>query len=339
VTDGPVSPPEQPIRVLHLVPDSGGTTGYFDIIDDPSDAATRFDRFSWPRALRSDYEVLHIHWPERLFRGQSGVRRLIKPVALLLLLARLRLRKIPLVRTVHNVAPHESGNALERFLLRLIDRRTDLFIVLNAHSPVPPGRPVVHIPHPHYRPAYARQPRAEVVRGRLLYFGVIRPYKGVLELIAAFAAWDQPGMSLRIVGQPSAEMAGQVAAAADRLDAVGVRFGYVSDAELVAEVSAAELVVLPYLSMHNSGALLAALSLDRPVLAPRNAVNAALAEEVGPEWVQLYDGDLSAKVLAGAHQRLGERRSAAPDLAARSSARVHAQHVRAYRQALGSLSR
>lgn len=327
---------DRALRVLHLVPGGGATTGYYDVIDDPASPESRFLRFTWPRALRFDYDVLHIHWPERLFRGQSFARRVVKPVALLALLTGLRLRGIPLVRTMHNVAPHEPGAGVERFLLRLIDRRTDLFIVLNDHTPVPRDGPVVRIAHPHYRTPYGRHPVSEVVPGRLLYCGVIRPYKGVPELIEAFAAWREPAASLRIVGQPSADMTGRLRAAAD-LDAVSVRLGYVADAELVAEMTAAELVVLPYRAMHNSGVLFAALSVGRPVLVPRNAVNADLAAEIGDDWILTYGGDLSPEVLADALKAVRAGRSATPTLDARSSAVVHAQHLAAYRQALAAL--
>jgi hypothetical protein len=59
-------------------------------------------------------------------------------------------------------------------------------------------------------------------------------------------------------------------------------------------------MVFPYLEMHNSGAVLAALSLARPVLVPRNAVNEALAEEVGPAWVHMFGGRLTPELLASA---------------------------------------
>ena len=63
------------------------------------------------------------------------------------------------------------------------------------------------------------------------------------------------------------------------------------------EVSESELVVLPYHQMHNSGSVLAALSLDRSVLVPDSEFNRSLAEEVGPGWVVTYDGDLTAESI------------------------------------------
>ena len=70
------------------------------------------------------------------------------------------------------------------------------------------------------------------------------------------------------------------------------------------EVGAAELVVLPYREMHNSGVLLVTLSLDRPVLVPSTPSNLALAEEVGPDWIYLYDGELSSAILQATLERM-----------------------------------
>ncbi len=89
-----------------------------------------------------------------------------------------------------------------------------------------------------------------------------------------------------------------------------------TDAELVDEVGRAELAILPYHEMHNSGAILVAMSLGRPVLAPRTASNTALSEEVGPGWIIEYDGELTPEIILSAldQVRHGER-STEPDLA------------------------
>ena len=92
-----------------------------------------------------------------------------------------------------------------------------------------------------------------------------------------------------------------------------------------------QLVVLPYREMHNSGSVLAGLSLDRPVLVPDNDVNRALSLEVGPDWVLTYAGELDGAVLKEALDQ--PRPTGSPDLSARGWDRVSKDHVEAYRQA------
>src|SRR3712207_2143920 len=125
----------------------------------------------------------------------------------------------------------------------------------------------------------------------------------------------------------------ELAAAAAADPRVSVSLGFLADDDLVAEVTAAELVVLPYREMHNSGGTLAALSLDRPVLVPDNPVNEQLAAEVGPGWVHRYAGELTAGHLVDAVTALRAAPPAAPpDLSGRDWDRVGEAHAAAYRQ-------
>src|SRR5690606_29902058 len=146
--------------------------------------------------------------------------------------------------------------------------------------------------------------------------------KGVERLLQAFAETRTDpaadSLSLRIGGKPSTDelaiMIDKAAAADPRIE---VTPEYLADADLVRIVTEAELVVLPYRFMHNSGGTLAALSLDRPVLVPDNAVNRLLAEEIGPGWVHLFSGELTAEALLTALRRAREPRSERPRLTGR----------------------
>ena len=164
--------------------------------------------------------------------------------------------------------------------------------MINTTTEARPGLPVERIPT-----VIIRLVREFVVpdsvRGRITYFGTVRRYKGVESLVQAFRGIGRPSLSLHISGRlssPDLEVGIRSLAGDDRR--ISMSFSFLSDEALVQEVGEAELVVLPYPKMHNSGATLAALSLGRPVLVPANAVNQRLGEEVGPGWVHLYDGDL-----------------------------------------------
>ncbi|WP_105036030.1 glycosyltransferase [Cryobacterium aureum] len=297
--------------------------------------------FTWRRALTSRYDVFHVHWPEILLQGRTPGRALARRMLFRLFLARLRLRRTAVVRTLHNVRSHELAPRQDQRLLERFDQRTTLWIRLNPFTPVPAGALERTIPHGDYRDWYFDQPSGATVPGRLLYFGLIRPYKGVDALVESFRQLgaglpDDPRPTLRIVGAPqSSELAQQLqfgAAGEPRIEFV---LRHTSDAELAAAIQAAELVVLPYTEMHNSGAALLALSLDRPVLVPQNAVTTALADEVGAEWVLCYSGPLCAEVLADALVRVRRPRSTpAPDLSRRRWSVGAAEHVDAYGRAV-----
>jgi beta-1,4-mannosyltransferase len=299
------------LRVMHsIAPPEPGKTRFIDHLVEGAPSDLQVKTFTWKAALAGDFDVFHIHWPERLVRKGWGKT--------MVLLALLSVRRIPIVRTLHNIDPHEAGSRGERLLLRLIDRRTAMFVRLNDHTPLPSQAMAVTVPHPHYRPRVRQDVVSRVVSGRILYFGIVRPYKGVQSLLDAFADIDDETVRLRIVGSAMGGRGDGVRAASAADPRVSARLEYVTDAELDLEISAAELIVLPYRQMHNSGALFLALTHGRPVLVPRSPVNMDVAREVGPGWVYQFDGDLDADQLLSVLRDVRSREaSSGPDLSAR----------------------
>ncbi|PZU45667.1 MAG: glycosyl transferase [Microbacterium sp.] len=293
--------------------------------------------FSWRTALTGSYDVFHVHWPDTLLDARSPARRMAKRLAFAGLLVRLRLRGTPVVRTVHNLT-EPRGGAIDRRLVAALNRRIRMRIRINAATPEVAGIPSVLAPHGHYRNWYAPMPRRERTTDHLGYVGLIKPYKGVENLVAAFeeAVAAQPGVSLRVQGRPADDqVASWLRAAADRIPGLSLTLRYLDEEEFVAAVTESALVVLPYRELHNSGAALAALSLDRPVLVPDNDTTRALADEVGADWVLTFTGELTAATLRTALARVAEPPIEGPDLSARDWSETAARHVDAYRKALG----
>ncbi|WP_285036436.1 glycosyl transferase [Plantibacter sp. ME-Dv--P-095] len=293
--------------------------------------------FSWRGAILGRYDVFHAHWPEILVSGSSAPKRAVRQLLTLVLLARLALTRTPIVRTLHNLHRPSGISRVEHGLLGLFERRTSFVIVLNEQTVPPAGVGAALIPHGHYRDWYARFPQRDAVSGRLSYFGLIRRYKGVDGLLRAFTALPGDEHSLRVAGRPSSdELAAELRGLAEDDDRIDLSLEFLSDAELVDVARQGELVVLPYREMHNSGGALAALSVDRPVLVPSNAVNERLSAEVGPGWVVQYEGELDAADLERALRVVSDTsRSSSPDLSARDWDLSGELHLAAYRSALG----
>lgn len=293
--------------------------------------------FSWRAALAERIDVLHVHWPDTLLAARHWWTRAGKRAALACLVARLRVRPIGVVRTVHNVTP-ASGPYLDRALIRALERRTDVRIRIAALTPEVEGVPSVLIPHGHYRTWFDGMPRAAPVPGQFGYAGLIKPYKGVERLVDAFAEASviDPTLTLRITGKPTDEVVERrLRTATERLRGLDMTLRYTSENEFVAVVTSSELLVLPYRFMHNSGTALAALSLERPILVPDNDINRALSSEVGPGWVHRFDGELTADTLLDALRAVrAAPPRAAPDLSAREWHDAGALHARAYRLAM-----
>lgn len=285
-------------------------------------------------ALFGRYDVVHLHWPELLVGGHNWRGRTARRAVTCLLLLRWTVTRVPIVRTVHNLERPTNISAFDNFVLDRIDRLTVLDIRLNDQTPARGDIPGVTIEHGHYRDWFAGLRADDAQPGRLGYVGLVRRYKGVEDLVTAFTALEDPTLSLRVAGKPSSsDLLDALVAAGGGDERVSFDPRFLDDAELVHAISTSELIVLPYRHMHNSGTVLAALSLDRPVLVPDNDVNRALAEEVGPGWVHMFSGTLTPEALQDA-VRAARQRTGRPDLSAREWAVSADKHVAAFHRAV-----
>lgn len=331
------------ITVLQSFPRQGPQTNPYLtqlVASMPPDVETVL--WSWRAALWGRYDLVHLHWPEVLLRREDRLATIAHRTLFALLMLRVALTDVVIVRTLHNPTPHEAGSRIEGILLRWCDRLTGLWIALNdSANPTDsagaaPDRASVVIAHGHYRDSYDTSRLPEPIPGRLLYFGLVRRYKGVLKLVTTFGALRDSDLSLRILGQPkSMQLKESITGASGADPRISTMLTYVPGEVLVREIGESELVVLPYARMHNSGAVLLALSLDRPVLVPESPATLALAREVGPEWLLTYRGPLEPQHLLNALGRVrSASRGARPDLSARDWPGLGIQHRDAYLAAL-----
>lgn len=325
------------VTVLHVLAPPDGKTRYVDHMLHPGPPELTAKPFSWHRALLTKYDVLHVHWPENLFRASNKVRSFAKAVLFMLLLAKLKLTSVAVVRTVHNLDPHEKGNWIEGRLVEALDRLVALYITLNSTTRIKTQKRVRIILHGHYRGRYQSQILRERKQNSILYFGLIRQYKGVPDLIRSFADLDHEDASLTIVGKPSgSELRNQITELCANDIRIRAILEFVPDDELAEEIRAAQLVVLPYKEMHNSGAMILALSLSRPVLVPKTEANMAIQAELGSEWVHTYESDeLRSRTLKKALVDTSMLDDAdEPNMDSRSWNNVKELHYRAYLDAI-----
>jgi glycosyltransferase involved in cell wall biosynthesis len=186
----------------------------------------------------------------------------------------------PLVITAHDVLPREPRPG-QRDAQRRLYERFDAIVVHSEHGRARltgelgiDGDRVHVIPHGAFSHLAAARPDDESAgepgSSRLpsqtelpvvLCFGLMRPYKGIDLLLEAWAGIEDA--ELWLVGMPRMDTAPLHAAAPP-----GVRFveRFVADEELGAYFRRADLVVLPYREIDQSGVLFTALAFGRPLL-------------------------------------------------------------------------
>ena len=259
-------------------------------IDRTSEA--QFD-LAWLARRRGDIDAIHIHWPERIWRGRIRGRldRVRKAITFSQIRQLMNLRRflrkarklgIKVLWTVHNIEHHEGASWIDRCGYRTLARHSDLLITYGASSETAlrdqyrdVGRTLV-MGHGNYAGQYPKpRPRHEVLadlgldpdKPMVCCVGIVREQKG-FEL-AIDAVRQLHGMvQLVVAGQlhssiDEASFRRQI----DTTPGATLVGRQVSDQEFADIVGASEAVLLPYRQVTGSGVLFAAWSLSRGVIA------------------------------------------------------------------------
>lgn len=183
----------------------------------------------------------------------------------------------------HNVFPHERF-PMDRFLTKRVMRCGTLFIThsqadVRELKTIKKDAKALAAVHPTYNAFKIRNIGYEEARRKLgissdekmlLFFGFVRPYKGLMYLLKAMPMVRQklPQARLWIVGD-FGEGKEEYLEAIRNLgieEAVRIVEGYIPDVEVEPYFAACDLVVLPYVSATQSGIAQIAYGFDKPVV-------------------------------------------------------------------------
>ena len=276
----------------------------------------RVDDFYPQRLLFGRYDIWHLHWPEAILNLPRPWQALPLALAVRLLLRVARARGIKIVWTVHNLRSHEGRYPLaEGKLWRSLMRRLDGFIALSEGGrdlavrrfPALRHRPSFVIPHGPYHTSRRATVAPTVARAQLglpatarviLSIGQLRPYKNLPHLIETIRQLPEPDFHLLIAGHPAdADTLSTMRAACGDDPRIHLHCTFIPADDLPIYFQAADLVVLPYREVLNSGSAILGLSFARPILVPARGALCELAQRVGSAWVRTYTGELQPKMI------------------------------------------
>lgn len=238
-------------------------------------------------------KVLHLHWLNVVLSKADSLEECKKRISSFeALLDNLITSGVRLVWTMHNVLPHESRFTDQEIALRnVVIDRAEMIHIMSPDS-VSLSKDLFHLPeeklvrveHPGYTGFYPQWLNQSDARSQLglspfertfLVLGAIKPYKGLLELAEQFdrITHEHPRKySLIIAGEPSHDPETNAL-----LDLASLHPSiHVLPERMLAEkvgmlYSAADVAVIPYRASLNSGALVLALSMGKPVIARESA--------------------------------------------------------------------
>jgi glycosyltransferase involved in cell wall biosynthesis len=255
----------------------------------------------WPfalTALRSKVDILHLHWthPYFLLGDHSDFEQLplsgiVSAISAFVFVGQVwlcSLLGIHVIWTVHNQCNHERRHeSIDRWVSRRIvnvadtvqvwDERTERELESYLDTRL---ENVVRIPHGNYVPIYSptdddretirRDFDLDPKKRTFLYFGRIRPYKQVPELLRTWHHLDPSDAQLIIAGNSKNEETTQTieSLAVDR-DDVLIDIRYIPGKEVPRYFGACDVAIFPYRTIFNSGSVLLAMTFGRAFVAPR----------------------------------------------------------------------
>ncbi|MBX3014537.1 MAG: glycosyltransferase [Caldilineaceae bacterium] len=238
------------------------------------------------------------------------------PVWLTLLLLNRLLLGCTVVWICHNVTPHEATR-LERWLARVVLRWGALRIVHSTAEQAKlqqllPGVESAVVAMPTFPLFTDRIPQAQARAALelptdqtiLLFFGLVRPYKGLRFLVEALPLLRQaePQLTLVIAGEFWQDQKAEIRALIEQLHLtpwVRIDDRYIPDEEVSRYFSAADLLVAPYQRVTGSAVVQAALAFGMPIITT-SVVHATLPAAQAAQlvdWVAPGDAQALAQAI------------------------------------------
>lgn len=252
--------------------------------------------------------LVHIHWVAPFMlpgnRRFTFMRRVSQTWFIFWLRTASRLG-ISLVWTAHNVLPHDPVFTDDIAARRALAKASDLVIVHSEETSAglarigATPRKVVVIPHGPFianaSPGTSIGDAENLEPFRFLFIGQVKPYKGVDELLTAFAALPSDSKArLTVAGQCSdPELLDRLQRLPnDATISLNIGPERLSDAALSTFLAEAHVVVLPYRAVTTSGSAILAISHGKPIIVPESANMIDIPESAAIR----YDGTQSGLV-------------------------------------------
>ncbi|PZD74197.1 GDP-mannose:glycolipid 4-beta-D-mannosyltransferase [Acaryochloris thomasi RCC1774] len=231
---------------------------------------------------------LHFHSLYYLFTAPKPFIAWLRSIKALFWLLTLRLSGKTLIWTVHDLQNHDDRNPWVDWFFSFCFSRLAQGIILHSERiqqqfvqrfRIAETRKLYVIPHGHYLECYPNHIQPSEARHSLnlrkdqltfLFLGLIRPYKGVPELISAFQSLSTESAQLAIAGKPASEEIGNQIRDAIQDDCnIHLWPTYIEEDQIQVYMNAADVVVFPYRRVLTSGSIVLAMSFGRACIAPQ----------------------------------------------------------------------
>lgn len=251
---------------------------------------------------------LHVHWSTEAHTHHTRWLYAARAAEFNRRLRLLKRRGVRIAWTAHNLVPHDDphpdlGRRVRSDLLALADHVFIHFPGAQATLEKEFGYtgPCTVVHHPHYVDSHPAPPAQAPARRKLglpakgfvaLSFGLLRPYKGIGDIVHAFQQVAGDDDRLLLAGHPEGDVSDELDLAR-RDSRILLHAKRIPTADVPTYFAAADAAVIAHRAFFTSGSALLALSMGCPVVGP--AVN-HLADLAGDQ--RLYPVELGVDGLA-----------------------------------------
>ena len=272
------------------------------------------------RALITPKTIIHIHWPDNILRNSQSAIAGLRLFVFMCLTQVICFARKPLIWTAHNLQSHEQHHPrLERFFWWFLLRRIHA-IIFHSRS-LQKGFLLKHtyakkvpstvIPLSMFHNMYPRS-RKKNIRELLmlpkniklcLFFGQIREYKNLPCLVTCFRRLPQD-YHLVIAGScKNKPLLCTIKTMINNDNRIHLMPHFVPMDDVSSFFAGADLTILPFLRVSNSGSALLSLSFSVPVLLPRVPQFKELQNEFGIRWVRLFTSLTPRSILVATKRK------------------------------------
>lgn len=240
------------------------------------------------KSLTNKFDVIHVHWAH-FYYTESGLKTLIRLLIFYTMLVIQKALSTKIVWTIHNKTNHKQNHRLIDSINRhLLSRISDDTIVWRedqkdyVRDRFNADIEKIHAcPHGNFYPVIEdlEDPGREEIRSKLdlkevntiyIIFGMLRPYKQVLEFLNHFKKNSVEGEYLLVAGKAlDDQYEKKIREIADSCDSIQTDIRFHSEQSLYEYVKFADWAILPYRKIFNSGSVIYTLSCGTKVIAPK----------------------------------------------------------------------
>lgn len=230
------------------------------------------------------YSIFHLHWVKFNLPLDGLFFLYVSFVYTLFNVLLIKILGYKLVWTVHNLLPHEQATSNDLYVSRFISKVADAKIIHSSKLIAKMNEKgfnianIFCIPHGNYIDVYPNNISKSIARKNIginnefvfLFFGMVRRYKGILQLVESFIRLETKYKNIKLV------IAGSVNDHSllkdiKRYKSSNIIYNLksIKDEEIQIYMNSCDVVVLPFTETSTSGSAILAYSFKKSIIAPK----------------------------------------------------------------------